>query len=365
MHSSVMPETVSWLPAHPSYGSVSMRRYWQALRDRVRPDDRYRVESVLEPWDQEWRRGFSGKAKRAWQRRIAYPAKVRAGCRGRIAHVLDHSWADLLDAVPAGVKKVVTVHDLIPLRFPGGLSETQLARFKGWVERLHRADAVISVSQYTKDETVEQLGIPSEKIHVVPNGVELPEKGSALLPLERVTANGRFRVGSIGSIIARKNLEILPAALVRAHATLPQGVTLVRAGARLPAALADDVRNALGEGGLIELGHLSDAEVARFYRSIDVMAVPSLYEGFGLPVLEAMAAGVPVIASNATSLPEVGGDCALYFSLDDPEELARQLVFVAEGHLPNNWIERGEARTRQFSWQASLEGIYRVYDQLL
>lgn len=360
------PTDVTWIPAHPIYGAVSMRRYWQALSESTRDDDPIRIHSVIQPTDIEIPPGIQGMAARYWQRKYAYPAIIRRKFRGEIAHVLDHSWADMLPHVPTGALKVVTVHDLIPLRFPAELNPAQAARFRSWVARVEDADAVIAVSEYTKREVQHYFQVPSEKIHVIANGVELPSEGPAAKPVRRADVeSGNLVVGSIGSTITRKNLAILPEAFSRFTARTGRRISLVRVGPSLPTALADELRNVLGPAGLIELGRLSDAELGDFYRSVDVVVVPSLYEGFGLPVLEALAWGIPVISSNSTSLPEVGGDEALYFDPTSPEELAVQLAQVAQSGMPEGWSEKARARAARFSWRASLEGVFSVYQELL
>lgn len=360
------PIDVSWIPAHPIYGAVSMRRYWQALSESTREGDPFRIHSVIQPTDIEVPPGIRGMAARYWQRQYGYPAVIRRKFRGSIAHVLDHSWADMLPLMPPGVLKVVTVHDLIPLRFPAELKAAQAARFRSWVAHLEDADAVIADSEYTKNEILNFFQVPDEKIRVVACGVDLPTETALSRPITRPDAEpGTLVVGSIGSTITRKNLAILPEAFSRFVARTGRRISLVRVGPSLPSALADELRNVLGPAGLVELGRLSDAEVGDFYRSMDVVVVPSLYEGFGLPVLEALAWGIPVISSNATSLPEVGGDEALYFDPTSAEELAAKLAEVAQSGMPDGWSEKARARAAKFSWRASLEGVYSVYQELL
>ena len=172
-------------------------------------------------------------------------------------------------------------------------------------------------------------------------------------------------VGSIGSTISRKNLGILPEAFARFAQDSGRKVRLVRVGGRLPDALAEELRGILGADGLVELGHLSDEEVGAFYQAMDGVVVPSLYEGFGLPVLEALAHGTPVICSNTTSLPEVGGDEAIYFDPTSPEELAARLSQLATGGMNDRWREQARARAARFSWRASLEGVFDVYEKTL
>ena len=348
---------VSWIPAHPVYGSVSMLRYWKLLEAAARRDDPFSCASILTATADDLVYQ-SGKLGKFLTRRVFYPARVRLLVRGDIAHILDHSWADLLPFSPPRALKVVTVHDLIPLRFPGELSTAQAGRFAKWVGHLKQADAIIAVSDYTKREICDLLGIDDRKIHVVFNGVEMPPESG--VPAKRADSRD-FRIGSIGSTLERKNLAVLPEALARLQAAVSRKVVLVRVGAALPEPIAAALRNALGEDGLVELGRLPDEALAGYYAGLDVVVVPSLYEGFGLPVIEGMAARVPVVASRCTSLPEVGGDVAFYFDPHSPEELAVVLAGIATNGVPQQRIDEGYERAKSLSWRRCLEGVYEVY----
>lgn len=354
---------VTWIPEHNSAASYSMRRYWLELASAWREGDRYTPLAVIEPTDEKRVPGLQGRLSRAWQRSVVYPAMIRRSEPAAIAHVLDHSWTDLLSNVPAQTRTVVTVHDLIPLRFPGELSHGQVIRFRRRLERLPKLDALIAVSEYTKSEISSLFAIAPEKIHVVPNGAA---QGKCPAPKQgRGKPQATFRIGSIGSILRRKNLGILPSSLRHLRNLTDRPIVLERLGEFLPDELAKEIRAILGEGSLVELGSLPDEEVRQFYGRQDVIAFPSLYEGFGLPVLEAMAAGVPVVSSSATSLPEVGGEQVLYFDPQDPEAFARQLAIVANGELPESWVEDAYRRSCEFTWRRTLEGVYRVYDSIL
>ena len=142
-------------------------------------------------------------------------------------------------------------------------------------------------------------------------------------------------------------------------------MTMVRAGALVDRKLRDEFIDAMGQDNFIELGRVSDEELEDFYANVDVIVVPSLYEGFGLPVLEAMARGVPVISSDSSSLPEVAGDAALYFDPYKPEELADRLVQVVDNEVSERMKKRGLERAKKFSWRSTLKGIYSAYDRVL
>ncbi len=351
---------VSWLPAHPVYGGISMTRYWNLLDSAKLPDDPFICNSILPASASDTLGG--GRIKKLLTRKFLYPTAVKTRANGEIIHILDHSWADLLPYAPQRAFKIVTVHDLIPLRFPGELTAAQAQRFRSWVLHLRQADAIIADSTYTKQEIQELLKIEGSKIHVILLGVEMPTANVSSSADSSLKGDHRpFLIGSIGSTLERKNLAVLPAALARLKAKIQRKVVLVRVGAPLPHSLAESIKRELGADGLIEHGFLPDAAIAAYYASLDVVVIPSLYEGFGLPVLEGMAARVPVVASGCTSLPEVGGDVAFYFDPHSPEELAIVLARIATEGVSPSQIEAGYERAKSLSWRRCLEGIYQVY----
>lgn len=342
-----------------------MTRYWKLLEAAILPEDPFTCASILPAYAGATPK-FNGRVRKFLTRQALYPTTVKRHAKGDIVHILDHSWADMLPYTPAKALKVVTVHDLIPLRFPGELSPAQAGRFKSWVSHLKQADVIIADSAYTKQEVENFLQIDGRNIHVVMLGVELPAESispSAFPP--RQDEGQHFRIGSIGSTLERKNLAILPEALARLKASVRRKVVLVRVGAMLPAPLASALRAELGEDGLVELGHVPDHAIPDYYASLDAVVIPSLYEGFGLPVIEGMAARVPVVSSRSTSLPEVGGDLAFYFDPYSPEELAAVLSKIATDGVSIQQLEAGYERAKSLSWRKCLESVYQVYEEAL
>jgi len=341
-----------------------MARYARFLADARRDGDPFGCSLLVEPKLGKRR----GKFGRLISRHLVYPLKVRFSTRGSIAHILDHSWADLLSYIPDGVTKVVTVHDLIPLRYPGDLHPSQMERFRSWVEHVRDADAVIAVSEYTKREVVDLLQVEPERVFVIPNGAApLPEgaMGTTRVAAALEAFRGRLLVGSVGSTLKRKNLEVLPEALALFHERTGHEVTLVRAGDRLSPLLRSRFFSQLGGKALIELGRVSDQELEDFYAGIDCLAVPSWYEGFGLPVLEGMLRSRAVVAADTSSLPEVAGDSAIYFDPASADALADALVQLKDESVRSRLIERGLSRAAGFTWRRTVEGFYEVYRRLL
>lgn len=362
------PHQILWLPCLPSAGSLSMDRHWSEMERerRAHPPGDLHIECALTgPPARTQRRD---RLTRFWQKYLWYPSLTRRGAAGAdLVHILDHAYASLLREVPAGVRTVATVHDLAPLFIPGDLTTGQQARFRRTVQTLCRADLVIAVSRYTARDVVTLLGCDEARIRVLPQGADLAQFGApqpAPLPDWDARLAGRQVILSVGSAAERKNLAMLPEFFARLQrAGWP--VTLVRIGDDLPAGLAAELRGVLGDQ-LLELGQVSPEHLAGAYQRAALLIFPSRLEGFGLPVLEAMAAGCPVACSNASSLPEVGGDAALYFDPDD----TRAAVLQAETMLPGGEaraerVRAGREWAARFSWEAHFAALLDIYRELL
>jgi glycosyltransferase involved in cell wall biosynthesis len=213
------------------------------------------------------------------------------------------------------------------------------------------ADLIIAVSAFTASQVEHYLKVPAARIRIIHHGV-LP-RTIPTLPREKV-------VLCVGAIQKRKN----QAMLIRAFRTMPNDWTLVLAGSR-----GYEAEEALREGARDRIritGYLSDREISEWYARASIFAFPSLDEGFGMPVLEAMAAGIPVIAGNRSALPEVCGDAAELIDPASEEELAGALRRLAwDESSRNELIARGIDRAKKFTWKEAVAKTYAVYHELL
>lgn len=256
---------------------------------------------------------------------------------------------------------VTTVYDMTYLRFP----ETMDAKNRRRLERdmrhsLERSDAVLTISSFSKREIVELTGFPAERVYVAPCAPSLAdetadfEETAAQLGIE-----GPY-ILYVGTIEPRKNLE----RLIRAFALLKreQGIPhrLVLAGGK--GWLSEDIyRAAQGVPGVVMTGYLTDAQKNALYRRADAFAYPSLYEGFGMPPLEAMAFGCPVVCANAASLPEVVGDAAELVDPLDEADIARGLYRVlGDPERARELSRKGSKQAAKFTWDASAGALERV-----
>lgn len=270
-------------------------------------------------------------------------------------------------------RTLLTVHDLSFVRVPEAASPALKAYLDQVVPRsVRRADHILADSQATKDDLVELYRTPHEKITVLLSGVDTHFQ-PVLDSLALLTTRSRYHIGtapyifSIGTVQPRKNYSRLIQALAHLRAE-GYDLHLVIAGGR--GWLEDPIYATIRDTGLDDyvhfIGFADEADLPALYTGAACVAFPSLYEGFGLPVLEAMACGVPVVTSNISSLPEVAGDAALMVNPYDTDELADALRRVLDDSSHRQaLIAKGHARARQFTWEASAHHLRTIYDQLL
>lgn len=272
----------------------------------------------------------------------------------------------------APCRSVVTIHDCIHLRFPRYLPNKlayAYARAFLWTAA-HRADRVITVSEASKRDILQYFHVPPEKIEVIYNGIDErfwmpPAEEEIERVRERYQLTDRF-VLYAGNIKPHKNLE----RLIEAFHQLRRGgddVKLLIIGDEISkyATLRRAVHRHKLHKHVRFLGFVADQTLAVLYRLASVFVFPSLYEGFGLPPLEAMASGTPVVTSNVSSLPEVVGDAALLIDPYDPEAIAGAMRMVLNDEaLRDHLRERGLARAREFSWQRSIARVRAIYEEV-
>jgi glycosyltransferase involved in cell wall biosynthesis len=251
---------------------------------------------------------------------------------------------------------VATFHDLFVLTADYSTPEFRRRFALQARQAAERSDLIIAVSAFTASQVRDLLGADSSRLRVIPHGVDLPER----LP----AAPRRQFVLHVGAIQKRKNLV----RLVHAFSAMPPGWRLVLAGSSGfgAAEILEEIARSPRRADIELTGYVSPQRLSELYAAASILAFPSLDEGFGLPVLEAMAHGLPVITSNRSALPEVAGDAAILVDPFREEEIACALRELASNpDLRLELARRGLQRAAGFPWRRAIDQTRAVYQELL
>jgi glycosyltransferase involved in cell wall biosynthesis len=267
-------------------------------------------------------------------------------------------------------RSIVTIHDCIHLMFPQylpGRIAHLYARVFFWVAA-NRSARILTVSEASKRDILRFFPVPSDKVAVIHNAIDdrfatPPDADEMAQVRERYQLHDRFLLYA-GNVKPHKNLERLIDAFSRLRSEGLGDIKLLITGAEI--SRYAELRRAVHRFNLHKhvrfLGFQSAKTLAILYRLADAFVFPSLYEGFGLPPLEAMASGTPVLTSNVSSLPEVVGDAALLIDPYDPESIAQGMYrILSDESLRTDLIARGHARAATFSWEASVSRVLKIY----
>jgi glycosyltransferase involved in cell wall biosynthesis len=271
-------------------------------------------------------------------------------------------------------RTVLTVHDLAFLLQPD-CADAGLKEYldKAVPRSIRRADFVVTDSENTLNDVVCLLGAAPERVEVVPGAVE-----SSFKPIEdraRVESlRKQLQIGeapfilSVGVIEPRKNLRVLLEAyrILRDRHKLPHRLVIVGARGWLWRDIEARAERSPYRDDILFVGHVSEDDLPVVYSAATAFAFPSLYEGFGLPPLEAMACGTPVVVSKTSSLPEVVGEAGLQVDPHDAEALAAALeLLLLDEPLRADLRTRGLERAASFTWKASAEKLLSVYERVI
>lgn len=268
-------------------------------------------------------------------------------------------------------KLVLTVHDLSVVHFKEAHQKVQVEYFdKFFLKRLSRADHIVTVSHFVKNEIIEQLGFDESRISAIYNGVDHErfrpmERSELEATCDKFTLPEQF-ILFVGSIEPRKNLL----GLLKAYNGLPDELKsaypLILAGFKgwNNAEIMREIDRS--KAHIRYLGYLEDTELVHLYNLATLFVYPSLYEGFGIPVLEAMACGTPVLTSNVASLPEVCGDAAIFADPRDSAQICSKLQRLLQDEtLREALVQKGIKQAAKFSWVQSASQHAALFKALL
>jgi glycosyltransferase involved in cell wall biosynthesis len=265
-------------------------------------------------------------------------------------------------------RSVITIHDLTFLRYPQFLTRDSHRYYNGQIHAaVKHARAILADSFATRDDIVNLLGAPPGRItvvHLAPDAAFMPQPAEVVARVLERHGLPREYLLFVGTLEPRKNV----AGLLRALAALPDALPLVLAGRR--GWLFEDTQALISDLRLQHRVHLLEdfpsADLPAMYTGAAAFVLPSHYEGFGLPVLEAMACGVPVVIADRASLPEIAGEAALRVDPDDPASIANSIqTILSDSACRERLVQSGFERARRFSWQATAQATLNVYKSLL
>ena len=318
-------ELVAFAPTSPA-GRIAIPRALDGLD--------VELKLVPLPFSQRWRDAWS---------RLGKPPLERFLGNFDVFH-----YSDWMYPPQAGGVRATTVHDLVPMRFPEWVTpKTRSMHGAKYVDTARTCDVVFVNSEYTGRDVVERLGVAANRVRVAHPGVKEAFRADG----DRADL-GRPYVLTVATLEPRKNLG----ALVEAHRLLGDDVLLAVAGG---SGWGDQPE--LRGPNVVRLGFVSDDELARLYRGAAVAVYPSRFEGFGMPITEAMACGVPVVASGHESMDEAAGDAAVRADPDDPAAIAAAIedAWARRDEL----VPRGIAHAGHFTWRTAGETFLAGYEE--
>jgi glycosyltransferase involved in cell wall biosynthesis len=284
-----------------------------------------------------------------------------------VKHITYQDMAYILNHIPLE-KTIITCHDLIPWVYEKNHSSYWHDNIKG----LKKSDVIITVSEFSKKEIIKHLNYPSHKIQVIPDAVDhsvyYPQRDKEILKTLKISSDKKI-ILYVGSETPRMNLPTLIRAFDDLKKDFPN-VKLIKIGDPQILGSRHKILNLIRHLNLQEdvifKGYIADDELPLWYNAADLLVYPCLYAGFGLPPLEAMACGTPVITSNTTSLPEVVGDAGIMVNPTNSDSIADKIhEILTNSCLRESLVKKGLKRAKMFSWNQSAQktlDVYRNFD---
>jgi glycosyltransferase involved in cell wall biosynthesis len=299
--------------------------------------------------------------------RIAYEQLFLPGIVTKYGIDILHS-PGYVSPVTGKFGKVVTIHDMQYIYYPNYFPKARLLYWKYFLPiSARKSDIILTVSENSRADIVNLLNISKDKVFVTyeaPKFCADSNKGDSLPPVMKKYNIRDNYILSVASLLPHKNLD----RLIEAFALLEDKINHQLVCVGIKGHALDDIgrtiRNKLNHPDRVAiLGYISDQDLAAIYKGADLFILPSLFEGFGIPLLEAMALGCPVAASNRTSIPEIVGDAAVLFDPEDTQGIADAMLLVLSNQsLRNDLVHRGLLRAKLFSWHKMAKETLNVYN---
>lgn len=307
---------------------------------------------------------YSNKFLKQWATYVEYPHWAKKQ-KSDIYHISDQSMGHVAKYLPQD-KLVMTCNDLISLHFPERIRPWALALWKYSISSLKKAEHIIAISESTKQDLVNYLGIQPNHIDVIYMGAE---KSNIAYSKDEIMAlcglsSDRFKLFCIGVAYYKNFKGVLKSVLLLDQ--FYHQLEIIKIGPVIDQEEIMLIGDLKSKGvNIIELGFVDNKTVAGLYKVADVLMFPSLYEGFGMPIVEAMLNDCPVITSNIASMPEVAGDAAILLAPHDYRTMADAIVALLESSsLRDDLIQRGRKRASYFTWEQTAEKTQAIYSKI-
>ena len=314
----------------------------------------------LPPWMGSTQPGLAWVANPVWRRTVLPAAIAR-----RVPDVVHFPWNGKIPPILPRCLVVTTLHDVLPLIIPGHFrSEAAEQAYSRKVQAdILRTDLLITDSEYSKQQIIHNFRVRSDPVVIYP-----AVSATFIAPVTQPAAEGDYLLCVGGYNSPRKRLEPVIRVFCQLRREGRLSCRLMMTGTRryYSETFRQLVADGVAMGAIEERGYVTDEVLAGLMRASIALVYPSQYEGFGLPPLEAMSVGCPVITSHYTSIPEICGDAVLYVEPDDDADIARCLLRLANDHeLQDELRSRGKLRAQRFSWTASAGRLLTQVEELL
>jgi glycosyltransferase involved in cell wall biosynthesis len=352
-------------------GTRSIDRFSDKLEEHLPSRAELHVESITASVSGVARNLGLGGLDAFIARYVRYPLQLR-GRDAEVYHILDHSYAHLARALPRD-RTIVTCNDLLLLRLAEAswglrVDRRSLMQFRWITSHLKTVARVACISQATRDDVHRLCGVPDRRLTVIPLGVDARFRRLSVDRKRELRAGlgvWKYQILHVSSGGEYKNVP----GTLSVTAALRRGgidVGLARVGKPLTRS-ESELAESLGILDVVtDHGHVSDDRLIELYNAADALVFPSFHEGLGLPVLEAMSCGLPVVTSDTRALLEAGGDATLSAPADDTNALARAVRAVLEdAELASRLRERGLKRAQLFSWERTADAYANLYEEIL
>ncbi len=310
---------------------------------------------------------YSSRLVDGFTKRYLYPYIVKRNYKpDHIHHITNQDLAFLLTKMELP-RSVVTCYDLIPWVF----YQNRSRHWNRNIEGLRKADRIITISEFSKQEIIRNVGIPADRIDVIYCGVDrnvfYPHRDRTPLDTLGILSDATVLL-YVGSEEPRKNLGVVLEALSIIRKEIPD-IVLLKVGSPGMGESRKPITQLITKHQIEErvffTGDVSEEMLAKYYNAADLFVFPSFYEGFGLPIIEAMACGCPVIASNTTSIPEVVGDAGILVDPDNPHQISQSIIeILGKREMRDSLIERGLSRIIGFDWEEAMRKTVKIYERL-